>query len=544
MAVYSRANTNKSGRRDSNPRRQAWEACILPLNYSRSDDSAIYYRQPARCNDPLGIFFLLTLQSAIPGLSVTISPYLFSMTLEFLGAARTVTGSMHLLTTDKGNRILLDCGLYQGRREEAYRINSHLPFDPASLDALVLSHAHIDHSGNLPSLMKGEREARYRGKIITTDATRDLCSIMLPDSAHIQEADATYNRKHQHRAFEPIYTSDHANRVLEHFVTTGYHEPFEVTDDVTCTFYDPGHILGSTMVVLDIRRADGTTTRLCFTGDLGRPNRPILRDPEFVGDVDLLISESTYGGRTHESYPDLARTLYDTIMTTIARGGKLIIPAFAVGRTQDIVYLLNKMFEHGELPRIPIYVDSPLAVSATNIFRLHPECFNRDVAELIQTDPDPFGFDTLHYIQSVDESKALNESRQPCVIISASGMMEAGRVVHHLMHSVEDARNTILVVGFQAEHTLGRRIVEHQQNINIWGEPFKLRAEVKIINGLSAHADHPELVGYISQMDRQRLRQIFLVHGEPVAQDALRAGLLEVGFTNVIAPNKFDRIEV
>jgi len=465
------------------------------------------------------------------------------MTIEFLGAAGTVTGSMHLITTRAGKRILLDCGLYQGRRRDAYAINSHLPFDPASLDAVILSHAHIDHSGNLPSLVKGERGERFKGKIFATHATRDLCSIMLPDSAHIQESDAAYVQKKQHKAYPPIYTTDEALRVMEHFVSVSYHETFQVTDDLSCTFYDAGHILGSALVVLDVEE-QGHTRRICFTGDLGRPGRPILRDPEFVGDVDYLITESTYGGRTHESFPDLQGTLKRAMTETAARGGKLIIPAFAVGRTQDIVYLMNVMFENGELPRLPIYVDSPLAINATDIFRTHPECFNDNVAKLIQTDPDPLGFDTLRYVRSADESKAINGRHEPCVIIAASGMMEAGRVVHHLMNNVEDSRNTILVVGFQAEHTLGRRIVERAEFLNIWGERFALRAEVRVINGLSAHADHPELISYISRMNHQRLRKIFLVHGEPEAQEALRQGLIGAGFDDVVAPKKLQKFKL
>lgn len=465
------------------------------------------------------------------------------MTIEFLGAARTVTGSMHLLTTDNGNRILLDCGLYQGRRREAYEINSELPFDPAELDAVVLSHAHIDHSGNLPSLVKGRHNDRFRGRIFCTPATRDLCSIMLPDSAHIQESDAAFIRRHQREAFEPIYTTEDALRVMERFESRPYHTTFDVTDDVRCTFYDAGHILGSALVVLDIDRP-GAPIRLCFTGDLGRPDRPILRDPEFVGDVDYLISESTYGGRTHESFPDLAKELKQTIIDTTSRGGKLIIPAFAVGRTQDIVYILNVMFEHGELPRLPIYVDSPLAINATEIFRAHMDCFNQDVADLLRTDPDPFGFATLHYLRDAEESKALNDRPDPCVIIAASGMMEAGRVVHHLMNHIEDSRNTVMVVGFQAEHTLGRRIVEHREYVGIWGNDYKLNAEVKIVNGLSAHADHNELVGYIDRMNKERLKEIFLVHGEPKAQDALRASLLAKGFAKVIAPAKHHKVGI
>ncbi len=466
------------------------------------------------------------------------------MTIEFLGAARTVTGSMHLLTTDRGNRVLLDCGLYQGRRKEAYQINHELPFDPTELDAVVLSHAHIDHSGNLPSLVRGRRDERYHGTIFCTHATRDLCSIMLPDSAHIQESDAEFLRRHNRLEFEPIYTSEDAQRVLGHFQSQSYHHTFQVTEDVSCTFYDAGHILGSAFVVLDVERRSGPPMRICFTGDVGRPNRPILRDPEFVGDVDLLISESTYGGRQHESFPNLARELKQTIVETMERGGKLIIPAFAVGRTQDIVYILNVMFEQGQLPRLPIYVDSPLAINATEIFRNHMDCFNEDVAKLLQTDPDPFGFSTLHYLRDAEESKALNNRHEPCVIIAASGMMEAGRVVHHLMNYIEDSRNTIMVVGFQAEHTLGRRIVEHREIVGIWGNDYKLNAQVKTINGLSAHADHDELVGYINRFDHKRLKHIYLVHGEPKAQEALKTALNGAGFVDVVAPAKGQKVKL
>lgn len=466
------------------------------------------------------------------------------MTLDFLGAAGTVTGSMHLLTTDDGYRILLDCGLYQGRRAEAYEINSRLPVDPTELNAVILSHAHIDHSGNLPSLVKGDREQRYRGAIYATHATRDLCSIMLPDSAQIQESDVAYLRRHGKEPRDPLYAIEDALRAMNRFVCIPYRKVFDVVPGVRASFHDAGHILGSALVVLEIDRSDGSQTRLCFTGDLGRPGRPILRDPAPVGDVDYLISESTYGGRRHASYPDLMEELRQVILEVFARRGRVIIPAFAVGRTQDIVYLLNILVEEGRLPHIPMYVDSPLAMSATDIFRIHPECFNSRVLEVMATDPDPFGFASLHYVRSVDESKALNASREPCVIIAASGMMEAGRVVHHLMHSIEDERNLILVVGFQAEHTLGRRIVERREHVSIMGEQFKLKAEVRTINGLSAHADGEEMLSYIGAMSRDRMKQIFLVHGEPTAAFALRQGLLDHGFDNVIVPNRYDQFVI
>jgi metallo-beta-lactamase family protein len=462
------------------------------------------------------------------------------MQLEFLGAAGTVTGSMHLLTTDGGRRILLDCGLYQGRRAEAFEINSVLPFDPSDLDAIVLSHAHIDHSGNLPSIVRGVAGGRFAGRIHATHATRDLCTIMLGDSAGIQESDAAYLARKGKKVVGPLYTTQDALATLQLFSAESYHAPFRVTDDVQCTFVDAGHILGSAMVMLDVTE-NGATRRLCFTGDIGRPGRPLLRDPEPIGDVDFLITESTYGGKAHPPFPDLMEQLRLVIHETVLRGGKVIIPAFAVGRTQDLVYLLNVLFEEGRLPRIPIYVDSPLAVNATDIFRLHPECFNADVTELLKHDPDPFGFATLEFSRTAEESKAINRSQQPCVVIAASGMMEAGRILHHLRHTIEDARNTILVMGFQAENTLGRRIVDREDDIKIMGERYSVRAQVRQLPGLSAHADHGELVAHISGCDRKRLKKIFLVHGEPDAAVALRSGLLDAGFADVEIPARFDR---
>lgn len=466
------------------------------------------------------------------------------MQLEFLGAAGTVTGSMHLLTTEGGSRILLDCGLYQGRRAEAFEINRTLPFDPGTLDAVVMSHAHIDHSGNLPSLVGANAASPFRGRIHATHATRDLCGLMIADSARIQESDAEYLRKKGRPVVGPLYTSEDARAVLELFSSQPYHARFQVTKDVYCTFYDAGHILGSAIVLLEVTE-NGATRKLCFTGDVGRPGRPVLRDPEMtIGDIDILISESTYGGRTHPPFPDLVRQLKEVILETMARGGKVVIPAFAIGRTQDLVYLLNVLFENGELPRVPIYIDSPLAINATDIFRMHPECFNGDVAKLLETDPDPFGFATLEFSRSREDSMAINDSREPSVVIAASGMMEAGRILHHLMHTVEDPKNTILVMGFQAEHTLGRRLVDREKHVKIMGQTFDVRAQVVSLDGLSAHGDHNELVGFISQFDTKRLEAIFLVHGEPDAASALREGLLENGFDRVEIPARFDRFTV
>ncbi len=463
------------------------------------------------------------------------------MNVDFLGAAGTVTGSMHLITTEAGSRILLDCGMYQGRRSEAYEINSRLPFNPASLDAVILSHAHIDHSGLLPMLVSKPYKGGFDAYICCTHATRDLCSIMLSDSAHIQESDAAYLRKRHREVRDPLYTMTDALKILDYFAGYPYHKEFKVTDDVTCTFFDAGHILGSASCLLSIREAGGTI-RLGFTGDIGRNNRPILKDPEPMGDVDYLISESTYGGKHSPPYPDIPVLLREVIERTTSRGGKVIIPAFALGRTQDIVYILNGLFESGELARVPIYVDSPMATSTTAVYRHHPECYDEETATLLLTDPDPFGFDSLRYLRTTSESMTLNHSPEPCVIISASGMMESGRIVHHLKNHIEDERNTILVAGYQAEHTLGRRIIDREEVVNIMGKPYYPRAEVVVLNGLSAHADHNELVGYIGRFDRERLKKVFLVHGEPDAAVALRSALLhETGVAEVEIPTRGSR---
>ncbi|MGC8897733.1 MAG: MBL fold metallo-hydrolase RNA specificity domain-containing protein [Bacteroidota bacterium] len=467
------------------------------------------------------------------------------MRVQFLGATRTVTGSMHLISVN-GASLLLDCGLFQGRRKEAFERNRTFPFEPSSINAVVLSHAHIDHSGNLPSLVR----QCFEGTIYATAATRDLCSIMLQDSAHVQQLDVEHVNKKRARQGEPpvetLYTVEDALKSIEFFKGERYHKSFDAADGVQATYYDAGHILGSALTVLEASE-NGKQIRLGFTGDLGRQNLPILKDPEFMGDVDYLICESTYGGRFHKPMSEVEPILVDVLKRTVERKGKIIVPAFSVGRTQELVYELHQLFERKELPEIPIYVDSPLSVNATEVFRMHPECYDTETLNLISRNEDPFGFRRLHYIQSVEESKRLNSppaNSESCMIIAASGMCEGGRILHHLANSVEDSRNTILIVGYMAENTLGKRIVERQPVIKIFGEEYNLRAEVVVMNSFSAHADQAELVRYISQFNRKRLKHIFLVHGDLDQAEKLAAALSIQGFSSISIPNRGDEFEL
>jgi metallo-beta-lactamase family protein len=465
-----------------------------------------------------------------------------SMNVQFCGAARTVTGSRHLLEVN-GNRILLDCGLFQGRRQESYDRNRTFPFDPAGVHAVVLSHAHADHAGNLPNLVR----SGFTGSIFATAATRDLCNVTLYDSAYIQVRDAeVVNRIHRKKglpAVVPLYAPEDVTPTMEQFVSASYHRPVEVADGVRMTFSDAGHILGSAVTCLELQK-NGTSVRLGFTGDLGRKTMPILRDPEPMGDVDYLICESTYGGRHHETRDGMKERLAGVIRSTAERGGKVIVPAFSLGRTQEFVYILFEMFDAGLLPSIPVYVDSPLAVNATEVFRMHPECFDEEMLGLLHRNEDPFGFSRLHYVRSVEESKKLNTHAGPCIIISASGMCEAGRVVHHLANSVGDPRNTILIISYQAEHTLGRRLVNGDGEVKILGDVHAVRAQVVKLNAFSAHAGQDELVEYVRAMDLKRLRRVALVHGEPEQAEQLKAALSGVGVRDVIIPELGDTMEL
>jgi metallo-beta-lactamase family protein len=466
------------------------------------------------------------------------------MHIQFIGATHSVTGSLHMVHIN-GKKIILDCGMFQGRRAEAAERNKTFPFDPASIGAVVLSHAHIDHSGNLPNLVKHG----FKGPIYATSATADLCRIMLMDSAHIQEKDALFvskkNAKKKLPPVEPLYTVEDVQPVLDLFQEIPYDTEFTISDGARGRFVDAGHILGSASIVLTLDDpATHKEKKLGFTGDLGRPNVPILRDPQFMGDVDALISESTYGGRYHASGDEMKTRFLDIIKRTIDRGGKIIIPAFSIGRTQDIVYNLNELKNSGALPDIPVYVDSPLSFKATGIFRQHPECFDDETITLLKTDPDPFGFDRLTYIENVEDSKKLNDTAEPCMIIAASGMCEAGRIVHHLANNIGDSKNTVLIVGYQAEHTLGRRLVEKEPIVRVFGEEHTVKCSVEVMNSFSAHADRNELMSYFDKFDRGRLQHIYLVHGDEDQSQKFCAGLKEKGFTNVDIPVKMANAEL
>ncbi|GAB4322711.1 MAG: MBL fold metallo-hydrolase [Candidatus Sumerlaeia bacterium] len=458
----------------------------------------------------------------------------------FFGAARTVTGSRHLVELPRGRRVLLDCGLYQGRRRDTYERNWNFPFDPAAVDAVILSHAHIDHSGALPNLVK----RGFQGSVHCTQATADLCAVMLRDSGHVQEMDAQYaskrRAKHGEPPVEPLYTVADAEASLDYFQGHAYYETFDLFGDgsVLCTFLDAGHILGSAQVVLDIRRErktgrrfDGAYCRLVFSGDIGRDHLPIIRDPDFPEGAHAVIMESTYGDRLHEPIEETEERLRELVARVVARGGKIIVPAFSVGRTQALVYQLHELWRKGALPRIPIFVDSPLAAEATEVFRRHPDCYDEETRALMAASEtnDPFGFKTLTYVHDVEESKRLNECKDPCIIISASGMCEAGRILHHLIHNIEDPKNCILITGFMANHTLGRRLVEEQPEVRIFGETHRLQAEVVVMNAFSAHADRDGLTHWLDRVKGRspRLRRVFLVHGEEQQALALEQRLLD-----------------
>lgn len=449
------------------------------------------------------------------------------MKISFCGAAGTTTGSQHLVEVN-GSRLLLDCGLYQGRRRETWERNQTFAFNPATLDAVILSHAHIDHSGNLPNLVKQD----FTGNIYATFATRDLCSIMLADSAKIQRADADYlNKKRARQGLDPIaplYNERDAERALRHFIGLDYHRRLPVAEGVWLEFYDAGHILGSAQVLLHVHdREDGRTKRLLFSGDIGRGRNDLLRDPEPVEQVDILLLESTYGGVEHERPTDAREALCRIINEARGRGGKILIPAFAVERTQQILYTLHQILESNCIQPIPVFVDSPLAVSATEIFRLHPECFNDEVYSCLFSKRDPFGFDDLTLIRDVKSSIALNQLPGPAIIISSSGMCEAGRILHHLRNHIGDPGTTVLFVGYCAPDTLGWKIRNGEPTVNILGDSFANRATVRSLDSFSGHADHRELLDYFRALTGPK-RHIFLVHGEPERSAALIPELREI----------------
>jgi len=459
------------------------------------------------------------------------------MKITFIGAAQTVTGSMHLIEANN-KKFLLDCGLYQGRRKEAFEINRNFDlFNPSEIDFVILSHAHIDHAGNLPSLVK----KGFTGKIYSTFATRDLSAVMLQDSAHIQERDVEFvNKKrikNNKNPFEPLYLTEDAVKTLSQFIGIGYHKEYEICDGIKLTFFDAGHILGSAIVYVTINE-NGKNSKLGFSGDLGRPNLPILNDPEKIPDVDYFICESTYGGHLHENPLNSEESLVKVINKAILKKSKVIIPAFSVGRTQEIVFGLHRIFEENKAERIPVYVDSPLAVNATNVFRIHPECFDTDTLEFIHKNEDPFGFNRLTYITDVNESKKLNTTPGPYIIVSSSGMCEAGRILHHLANNIENPDNIILMVGYSAENTLGRKLIDGAKRVNILGSSYAVNSEVIVLESFSAHADEKELLEYCSKFDKRKLNKIFLVHGEKDQQDIFKKNLNQAGFQDVIIPSK------
>jgi metallo-beta-lactamase family protein len=465
------------------------------------------------------------------------------MKIHFYGAARTVTGSMHLIEIGD-YKLLLDCGLFQGRRKETYLRNRSFPFPPPEIDAVILSHAHIDHSGNLPNLVKNG----FSGPIFTTHATAHLDNIMLLDSGYIHEKDAEYlNKKREKRGkplIEPLYTKEDAARVAPLFECIPYHEAFEPVPGVKAFLADAGHILGSAAVILDIKEGMNKT-RLWFSGDIGRPGLQLIRDPELPEKADILIMESTYGDEKKRDPESAYQELKTVLQKTIERKGRIIIPAFAVGRTQELVFSLHRMIEDGDIPEIPVFVDSPLAIRASQIFREHPECFDQETRDFIAQDKHQaaLGFDRLKYTLSVEDSKAINHADPPFVVISASGMAETGRILHHLKNHIEDSRNTIVIASWQAPHTLGRRLADGEKLVKIFGDTYQRRAEVVTINGFSAHADQSGLIEY-ALATKDTLKKLFLVHGEPRGAEPLMEKLKLEGIRNVYYPEQGEIIEI
>lgn len=465
------------------------------------------------------------------------------MKIKFAGAAGEVTGSKHLITFN-GKKILLDCGMFQGKRDESEEKNRHLLFEPKELDSVILSHAHIDHCGDLPLLYKGG----FKGPIYCTHATRDLTNYMLLDSAFIQEKEIEYlmkKKSNKKRKYDtPLYTMEEATQVLQQLHGVSYEQPFIVEDGVIASFYDAGHILGSALVhMIFYSKKKKKHLKVCFTGDLGRRGLPILRDPQLIPETDILISECTYGNRLHAALQTISEDLTKIVNDVCSKGGKLIIPAFALERAQEIIYYLNILNKKGLIPKVPIYVDSPLAGNVTEVFRSHPECFDKEIyEEFVERGSNPFGFGDLTYTRSVDESKALNEKTGPMIIISASGMCEHGRVLHHLKNNIDSPKNAVLIIGYQAEETLGRKLVDGEKSVNIFGEPHQVRASIYVMDAFSAHADRSDLLDYIGRVPG--LDKIFLVHGEQKQLESFSGALKENGFKDIYIPKYGEEIEI
>jgi len=442
------------------------------------------------------------------------------------GAAREVTGSNHILDTGSA-KIMIDCGLFQGHRIKAEEKNRQLNYQVDEIDSVILTHGHCDHCGRLPLIRKNG----YKGNVYATPATRDIAGLVMADTAFLQQKDAEWLRKKKpNHPFQPLFNQNDVTEILNQFVTVSYNREFFLPDGLKCEFYDAGHILGSGIAVIETP----DKTRIAFTGDLGRAGLPIIRDPKPIPDVDYLVCESTYGNRLHDPIDFAMEELAEIVNKTYNRGGKIIIPSFAVERTQEVIYFLHRLIDEGKIPHIDIFIDSPMASNATTIFRIHQECFDESVREhFLMDNKNPFGFDDLHYTTNVTESKRINDIKEPVIIVSSSGMCEAGRILHHLKNNIEDPKNTVIIVGFMAADTLGRRIAEKREEVKIFGQPYKLRAEVKILNTFSAHADYKEIIAYIRKLNLNRLRKIFLVHGEDDALENLSGELLKNGVKEV-----------
>ena len=457
------------------------------------------------------------------------------MRITFYGAAQTTTGSMHLVEAN-GKRILLDCGLYQGHRKEAFEKNRTLPVDPRTINYVILSHAHIDHSGNLPQLVR----QGFRGRVFARQSTCELCDIMLRDSCFLQKRDLDYINKSRRREgkklFEPLYDESDINALMQLFVPTHMHEPREIARGLTLEFFNAGHILGSALVQLDIRSDHGHNHRLLFSGDLGQPNQPIIRHYEYPAGADILLVESTYADRYHPSADDVELRLESYLKYIDRHNSKLIIPAFSVGRTQQIIYYLNRLKDRNKVPReVKVFIDSPLSQKATRIYANHREVYNDETRKMIEAGRNPLEFPGMQFVGTPEESMALNDMPGPMIIIAASGMCEGGRILHHLKHGVQDPDNIILIVGFQAENTLGRRIVEKRNPLRILGEEIPLNARVEVINALSAHADRAGLMDWIGEV-KDNVRHAFAVHGEPEKVAAMEQILKDMGIRNAVAP--------
>lgn len=465
------------------------------------------------------------------------------MKIQFFGAARRVTGTKHLITTEKGTKVLLDCGMFQGINTQD--LNQNFGFNPKEIDFVILSHAHIDHSGLLPRLVR----KGFRGPIYCTPPTADLCNIMLLDSAFIQQKDLErINERRKRRGDEEIellYDENDVRQTLELLVPVDYHQDFWLNqDEIKVRFTDTGHILGSVAVHLTIKD-QGATKQVTFSGDVGRPDDKILRSPEPFPQADVIICESTYGNRRHEPEPDMKAHLLRVVRhTCVTRGGKLIIPAFAIDRTQELIYALDQLANEGLLPRLKVFIDSPLAIKATSIMRKHDDYFNPEILEYIEKDGDAFNFPNLFYVSDVEQSKAINNLKEPCVIISASGMAEAGRIKHHIKNNILDPDNTIMLVGYCSPDSLGGALKRGDAEVKIFGETFAVNARVEVMDSFSAHADYTELIQFLKCQDPSKVQKLFLVHGEYDNQLAFKARLELEGFRHIEIPDQFASFDV